>query len=141
MSDREPLLNEQTVPKTAHDAAISQAHALGGSVRKLKTNEKQSNRKMDAARRIVQIGALVTSIILIIGMFIHHPAIDGPYTKQVLGGLVVICVGYIVALEVARGNFGFMLFLMLSGIGLFMFGLGYMSREFQLIALVHHGQV
>lgn len=126
MSDKEGKVN-----KEVYDIAVTQSSKLGDQVRLLDGQRKGSNRKLDAARRVVQIGTLVTIVILVIVIFTNHPAIDGVYTKQKIGILIAICAGYAVALEVARGNFGILLFLMQSGTAAFSFGLGYGVSQFQ----------
>jgi len=94
------------------------------------TEEKRSdNRRLDALRRLVQIATAVVMALLVILWFMEHPDLVSHDTKQpILGGLFIVCLAYIAALEVARGSKSVVIFLVLSGMSISSFALGYAAH-------------
>jgi hypothetical protein len=98
---------------------------LQGEVRTKKEQTKAISRKLDILRRLVQVATAVVIALLFILWFIQHPALS-PSTKQpVLGALFIVCAAYIVALELARGSAGVVIFLLATGNTITMLSLGY----------------
>jgi hypothetical protein len=77
--------------------------------------QKTNSRTLDAFRRLVQIATAVVVALLLMAWFVDHPAMASSTKTPVLGALALICVAYIVALELAHGRTGVIMFLIISG--------------------------
>lgn len=80
-------------------------------------------------RQLVLVGTVVLVVLLIIGSFTDHPAVNVKHKYFALGGLVVMCSGYAVSLWLVRGQPVILLLLVVLGIGTLMFALGWTVSE------------
>lgn len=119
------------VSRDDYHVALTQATSLGQKVRLMERREKKSNTQLDIIRRLLQIGILVVLILLTISLFVTHPLLNSPHKTPIVGALAAICIGYAVALDFAKGNFGVLLFLIVGGISVFMFTFGHVTCQLQ----------
>ncbi len=83
------------------------------------------NRQLDVFRRIIQLACAVAVVLLILLWFLQHPLTESPHKRPALGALGVIVVGYMIALELSKGNAAVVLFLIFGGEGVALLALGY----------------
>jgi hypothetical protein len=103
----------------------AQVNTLSERLRTQDGQAKAVNRKLDILRRLVQVATAVVMALLVMLWFIDHPDF-APSTKQpVLGALFIICLAYILALEIGRGSTGVVIFLVASGVAISMYSLGW----------------
>jgi len=77
--------------------------------------QKSISKTLDGFRRLVQIATAVTVALLLMAWFVDHPALASSTKTPALGALVLICLAYLVALELAHGRTGVIMFLIISG--------------------------
>jgi hypothetical protein len=130
MSSADADVERGTVPRESYNVAVGQATLLGRDVRAMQKHEKSASRTLDILRRVTQVGVLVVLVLLGIVYYLSpHPALNTPHKNPFFAALAAICMGYAVALQVARGKFSVVLLLIMSGFGAFMFSLGYVLAE------------
>jgi hypothetical protein len=83
--------------------------------RVLDGNQKSTSKTLDGFRRLVQVATAVVLAFVMMAWFIDHPALQSSTKNPLLAGLAVICVAYLVALELAHGRTGVIVFLIISG--------------------------
>ena len=117
------------VTKQSYDKVVSQSLLLDQTVRK-NTKDKQSlSRVIDVIRQLVMVGTLVVIVLLLITVFVDHPALDFKHKYFAVGGMICICIGFTVSLWLAKGSPSLLLSLVAMGGGVFMFSLGYSVSE------------
>jgi hypothetical protein len=118
------------VPRESYEKALSQAAAIGTEVRELKKREKSASRTLDVLRRLTQLGIIIVVLLLgLVYFFAPHPPVLRQHRDPIFGALAAICIGYGVALELAKGKFSILLLMIMTGVGVFTFALGYVLCE------------
>jgi len=115
---------KNVVKKEDYNIVVGQATEIGQEFRDLKRKSNSTNRKLDAMRRIIQTTVGVIIVLLIISLFVDHPALNSHHRYPAVASMAAICIGYAIALELTKGNPGIILFLICSGIGVSCFTLG-----------------
>jgi|WetSurMetagenome_2_1015567.scaffolds.fasta_scaffold00184_36 hypothetical protein len=87
--------------------------------------QKSTSRTLHVVVRLVQVGTAAVIALLLMVWFIDHPALSSSTKTPVIGVLFVICVAYIVALELARGRAKVVIFLVVSATAACSFSGGY----------------
>lgn len=120
--------------KTPHQTAMdaSAAKEATATINKLEmanktqaADQKSTSRTLDVVRRLVQVATAVVIALLFMSWFIDHPALAPSTKTPLLGALFVICLAYILALELARGRAKVVIFLVVSGTSACSFSGGY----------------
>ena len=78
-------------------------------------DQKSTSRTLHVVLRLVQVATAVVIALLFLAWLVDHPALSSSTKTPVLGALFVICVAYILALELARGRAKVVIFLVVSG--------------------------
>jgi hypothetical protein len=81
----------------------------------LDKSQKTTSKTLDGFRRLVQVATAVVLAFVMMAWFIDHPALQSNTKNPLLAGLSVICMAYLVALELAHGRTGVIMFLIISG--------------------------
>ena len=117
------------------NTASSQAIELGRLTR-LHTAEKQrTSRKMDLIRRLVQLTCAVVIVLMVVLLIFTRTTIQHPHKYPAAAFFSIVCVAYMVSLELARGNFSVLLFLIIAGNSVTFFAFGYALGVLKQIAL------
>jgi len=120
---------EQARTARATQEGINEANAKVAKLedvnRTQASEQKSTSRKLDAVRRLVQVATAVVIALLLMSWFVDHPALAANTKNPIIGALFLICLAYIVALEMARGSSGVVIFLVVSGASVSSFCGGY----------------
>lgn len=122
MSDVELEFDKRPPPPSGHatDANLLRAH---------QKKDSSLSRAMDMIRQLVLVGTVVLIVLLIIGSFADHPAINVKHKYFALGGLITVCCGYAISLWMVRGQPVILLLLVVLGTAVLMFALGWTVSE------------
>jgi len=114
--------------------ATTQSQTLGQTVRQNAAEKKRTNRNLDVVRRLVQLCAVVVIVLIIVLLIFTHKTLPHPHKYPAAAFFGIVCVAYVVALEIARGNFLVVLSLLIGGTATTFFALGYALAVLKQIA-------
>ncbi len=130
MSELSEQLLEQS--KQENTRLNGELNRLKGSSEDQIKENKTINKRLDVIRKLTMLATAVVMAMLIVLWLFTHPGFEtlthGAKTP-ILAGLFVVCLAYIVALEVGKGSSAVVMFLVFSGFGVSAFALGFATAE------------
>jgi hypothetical protein len=78
-------------------------------------------------RRLAQIGTFVLLVVMSVIVFVMHDPLSGMHRVHALTILYIVCIAYMIALELCKGSPGLVLFFVCSGLLVTGFTGGFLS--------------
>lgn len=93
--------------------------------RRQAADQKSTSRTLHVCMRLAQVATAVVVALLLMVWFVDHPALASSRKTPAIGALFIICLAYMLALELARGRAKVVIFLIVSGTSACSFSGGY----------------